>query len=152
VNIKRVLGLIAGFVLILGGILLLFYDPGGVTITWETASEVDTMGFNLYRAEGAASESFQQVNAELVPAQGDPLAGASYQIEDKEVKPGRLYSYQIEEVEWSGARQRYPEVVQVRAGLPRFLLIVEGVVLILLGCGLLYLVRQGRRLDREPAE
>jgi len=150
-NIKRGLGVGAGFVLILGGLFLLFYDVGGVTITWETASEVDTMGFNLYRAVTLAEGPFEQVNTELIPAKGDPLTGATYQIEDEGVEPGQLYFYQIEEVEWSGAHQRYPEVVQARAGVPRLWLMAEGVALVLLGCGLLYLqMRQERRPNGAP--
>jgi hypothetical protein len=137
-DVKQVLGLFAAVALILGGIFLLLYDSGGVMITWETASEVDTMGFNLYRAEGSAEVPFEQVNAELIPAKGDPLTGASYEVEDKEAKPGRLYFYQIEEVESDNTYTRYPQVVQVRSGMARQWLIAEGAALILVGCVLLY--------------
>jgi hypothetical protein len=147
---RRQAGLIVALALIAGGVLLLSYEPGGVTVTWETASEVNTMGFNLYRAEGSAEAAFEQVNAELIAAEGDPLVGASYQVEDQDVGAGRLYFYQIEEVEWSGTRTRYPEVVQVRAGIARAWLLGEGAALILVGCGLTYLqVRPGRRPARE---
>lgn len=137
-SIQRALGPAAGALLVIVGIVLLRYDSGGVVVSWETASEVNTSGFNLFRAEGSAEGPFEQVNDELIPARGDPLIGASYQIQDVEAAPGRLYFYQIEEVEWTGARQRYPEVVQVRAGLPRSLLIAEGAALIILGCVLLF--------------
>jgi hypothetical protein len=133
-------------------VFLLFYDAGGVTIAWQTASEVDTMGFNLLRAQDSSEGPFRPINAELIPAKGDPLTGAEYRVEDEKVEPGRLYFYQIEEVEWSGAQERYPEVVQARAGVPRSWLLAEGAVLILLGCALFYLqARQLRRSSREPA-
>lgn len=150
---RRVLALAAGILLFAAGIVLLLYDPGGVTITWETASEVDTMGFNLYRADGSAEGPFEQVNDELIPAEGDPLTGANYEIEDKDVEPGRLYYYQIEEVEWSGTRQRYPEVAQARSGVPRLWLVAEGALLILLGCAIVYLqARQEPRSNPEAAK
>jgi hypothetical protein len=60
---RRRVGLIVAVVLVAGGLLLLFYQPGGVTITWETASEVNTMGFILYRAEGSAEAPFKLINA-----------------------------------------------------------------------------------------
>lgn len=146
---RRRAGLISAGALIVAGILLLFYQPGGVIVTWETASEVNTMGFNLYRSEGATQAPVERVNAELIPAEGDPLAGASYRVEDREVRAGRIYSYQIEEVEWNGTRTRYPQVVRARAGVAREWLLAEGAALILIGCGLAYLqMRPGRR----PAE
>jgi hypothetical protein len=137
-SMQRALGLAAGVLLVAVGVFLLFHDSGAVIVSWETASEVSTTGFNVFRAEGSETGPFEQVNDELIPAQGDPLTGAAYRIQDAAVVPGRLYFYQIEEVEWTGARQRYPEVVQVRAGLPQSLLIGEGVVLIILGCALLF--------------
>lgn len=140
----RGLGLVIGITLIIAGGVLLVYDPGGIIITWSTASEVDTMGFNLYRAEGSAEGTFELVNSEPIPATGDPLTGAEYQLEDTDVEPGHLYFYQIEEIEWNGTQQRHPELVQTRAGLSRFWLVVEGVVLLLIGCGLVY--RQLRQL------
>lgn len=117
---------------------MLVYDPGGIIITWSTASEIDTMGFNLYRAEGSAEGPFELVNAEPIPADGDPLTGAEYEVEDKDVEPGHLYFYQIEEIEWNGTRQRYPELVQTRAGVPRLWSVVEGAVLLAIGCALVY--------------
>jgi hypothetical protein len=145
----RGLGLVIGIILVIAGGVLLVYDPGGIIITWSTASEVDTMGFNLYRAEGSAEGTFELVNTEPIPATGDPLTGAEYQLEDRDVEPGHLYFYLIEEIEWNGTRQRYPELVQTRAGLSRFWLVVEGAVLLLLGCGLVY--RQLRQL-RAPRD
>lgn len=149
-TIQRGLGLLVGAVLIIGGVFLLFYDAGSVTIAWQTASEVDTMGFNLLRAQDSSEGPFRPINAELIPAKGDPLTGAEYRVEDGNVEPGRLYFYQIEEVEWSGAQERYPEVVQARAGVPRSWLLAEGALLTLLGCGLVYLqTRQLRRSRRK---
>jgi hypothetical protein len=153
VTLRTVLGFLAAFVLIVVGMLLAFSNPGGVTITWETASEVDTMGFNLLRAEGSNQEPFQQINAEVIPARGDPLTGTEYQVEDRNVEPGRLYFYQIEEIEWTGTRAQHPEIVQARAGVPRMWLIAEGTLLIVVGCALTYWqVRQLRRPNRAVVE
>jgi len=146
---ERALGLACGALLVLVGGVLLFYDSAGIIISWETASEVNTQGFNLFRSVASADGPFVQVNSELILARGDPLIGDSYQFRDQGVDPGRSYVYQIEEVELGGVRHRYPEVVQARAGVPRWLSIGAGLLLISLGCGLIYL--QARPLPHRGA-
>jgi hypothetical protein len=89
--------------------------PPRVVVTWETASEVDTAGFYLYRAD-SPSGPFILLNATPIPAQGDPLTGSSYRFEDRGVKWGQTYYYRLEELERSGGRNQYPEVAKVRAG------------------------------------
>ncbi|MGC9521037.1 MAG: hypothetical protein ACP5HG_04060 [Anaerolineae bacterium] len=126
------------------GILLLFLDVPPVVLTWETASEVGTAGFNVYRApawDTDSADSWTRVNPELIPAEGDEVVGASYRFEDEGLRPGRRYRYRIEEVEWDGTTTVYPDVVIVRAGMPRYVTKGEGVVLLLLGAFLM-----GRRL------
>lgn len=126
---------ILALVLFVAGVFLLVSDVPAVVLTWETASEVGTAGFNVYRAPGWEPPSdtvWSQVNAELIPAAGDELVGASYAFEDNGLMVGRRYRYQIEEVEWDGSRTRYPDEVVVRAGLPPLWTKLEGVVLVLL--------------------
>jgi len=124
-----------------GGLLLL-RDAPPVALSWETASEVGTAGFNVYRAV-FPGEDFVQVNPTLIPARGDEVLGAAYRFEDDAVAAGRRYVYRIEEVEWDGGLNVYPETVTVRAGLPRLWLKVEGGLLLLLAAGLAW---RGRRL------
>ncbi len=123
--------------LIVGGCVLLLSDVPPVALSWETASEVGTAGFNVYRA-GAEGEAFVQVNDALIPARGDEVTGATYRFADDDVQPGRRYVYRIEEVEWDGTVNAYPETVTVRAGLPRLWTRVEGVLLIFLAAVLLW--------------
>jgi len=114
-----------------GGGWLLFADIAPVALTWETASEVGTAGFNVYRAVSTEAV-FEQVNVALIPAQGDELTGATYRFIDDAVRVGQQYFYRIEEVEWDGTVTSYPEIVQVRAGLPRLWTKLEGGLLIVL--------------------
>ena len=75
-----------------------------VTLGWETASETDNLGFNLYRAEALGGERVQ-VNAELIPTNvppGSPF-GATYSYEDTDVEPGRTYFYWLEDVDIDGS-------------------------------------------------
>lgn len=123
--------------LLVSGVYLLLSDIPPVALSWETASEVGAAGFNVYRAE-ASGDDFVQVNAALIPAEGDEMVGAAYRFEDDAVAPGRRYAYRIEEVEWDGHTTLYPETVTVRAGLPRAWTKAEGGLLLLLGVILLW--------------
>ena len=122
--------------LLLGGVGLLVIDAAPVVLTWETASEVGTAGFNVYRREATAEpeseQAFSQVNEAMIDAEGDELTGASYAYEDEDVAPWRRYQYRIEEVEWDGTTTLYPAVVEVRAGLPQMWTRIEGGVLVAL--------------------
>jgi hypothetical protein len=41
-----------------------------VKVEWQTESEIDNAGFNVWRAEG-----FQKVNESIIPAEGSPIMG-----------------------------------------------------------------------------
>lgn len=111
-----------------------------VMVEWTTASELDTVGFNVFRSEQPQGE-YRQVNLELIPASPDPLTGGSYQYEDRNVQPGRTYYYQLEDVEQNGATTRHgPIEVKAEQGiwiklqlLASGLLLVAGVTGIVLG-------------------
>jgi hypothetical protein len=119
-------------------------SPARVIVTWETASEVDTAGFYVYRSRFPEGP-FSPISESPVPAEGDPLVGASYQYEDEEVAWGQQYFYQLEEVERDGTRNRYPEVVEGRAGVGWAWAAAGGMVLGGLGILVATVVVRGRR-------
>jgi len=73
---------------------------GSVTLAWETGTEVDNAGFNLYRAS-AADGPYVKVTSKLIAAEGDPVAGASYSFLDKGLESGTYY-YKLEDVDLNG--------------------------------------------------
>jgi hypothetical protein len=87
--------------------------PPRIVVTWETASEVDTAGFHVYRSP-SPDGPFERVTDAPIPAQGDPLVGATYQHEDRNLVWGQRYYYQLEEVERSDNRIPFPDVVEGR--------------------------------------
>lgn len=119
-------------ILALIGLALLVFRIPPVVLTWETASEVGTAGFNIYRHLTNGDESLVKANDALIEAQGDELTGASYRYEDEAVSPGKEYTYYIEEVEWDGGASKFPQPVTVRAGLPSRWVKIEGGVLLLM--------------------
>ncbi|HEY65208.1 MAG TPA: hypothetical protein G4O02_11620, partial [Caldilineae bacterium] len=103
-----------------------------IVVEWSTETEVNTVGFNLYRAE-SPDGPFEKINKELIPASPDPLAGGHYVYTDTNVIAGRTYYYQLEDVESTGATTRHgPIVVRAEPQWPRWVWAVSGVALALL--------------------
>jgi hypothetical protein len=85
----------------------------GVLLSWQTASELDTAGFNLWRGD-AADGPYGKVNEALIPARGGPTWGASYTFTDAPVVAGATYYYKLEEVDVYGQSAFHgPTVVTV---------------------------------------
>ena len=138
-------GVVALFALGVSGIRIGF--PPRVVVTWQTASEVETAGFDIYRGP-TAEGPFSRITEVPVPAEGDPLVGAAYRFADEDVAWGQQYFYQLEEVELTGDRNRYEEVVQARAGAGWSRALVGGAALAALGT--LVPAAAARVLRREP--
>jgi hypothetical protein len=106
--------------------------PPLVAIDWETTSEVDTVAFMLYRSESAGGP-FSPLTERPLPARGDPLAGAAYRYEDREVAWGRRYFYRLAELDRSGAHELDPGLVDARAGAGWPFALATGALLSTLG-------------------
>jgi len=78
------------------------YKKKTVILTWETASEQNNAGFNLYRSREIDGNR-KKVNTELIPAQfPGELIGAIYTYVDASVKADRKYFYWLESVDLNG--------------------------------------------------
>jgi len=89
----------------------------GILLTWETVNEVNTLGFNLYRANATAAEGEKElVNPELLPSAVAPgsLDGATYTYEDLEVENGVTYLYWLEEVDLDSKSTLYGPLTVLR--------------------------------------
>lgn len=72
-----------------------------VLVTWETVSEANNAGFNLYRATSADGERTLLAN---VPSSAPGATqGAAYSYEDSNVTAGQTYWYWLEDVDLNGA-------------------------------------------------
>lgn len=81
----------------------------GVQILWETASEADTLGYNLWRGSTATTPT-EQLNGELIPAQAPGGGGALYEWLDSEVTNGETYYYWLDIVDMNGGVEQYGPV------------------------------------------
>lgn len=84
-----------------------------VVLRWETATELNNAGFNLYRAT-SLDGPWIRLNDTLIAAEGNPVTGASYRFVDTPGS-GRFY-YRLEDVDFNGtATMHGPLVVRVGA-------------------------------------
>ena len=71
----------------------------GVRVSWETASEVNNLGFYVWRSD--AEDGIYERMSELIWAEGD-LVGANYDWVDEGVEPDAVFYYELEDVSSSG--------------------------------------------------
>jgi len=93
-----------------------------IQVDWETVSEVDNVGFNLYRAESPGGRQIR-LNASLIPSKGpgSPI-GYSYSFVDRTARPGRTYYYWLEDLSVHGWYTKYGPVsaaIPPTIGVPR---------------------------------
>ena len=72
-----------------------------VVVAWQTGSEVDTAGFNIWRSPSATG-TYTKVNAAAIPAQGSAMGGASYTWADTSVSAGHTWYYKLEDIDTYG--------------------------------------------------
>ena len=75
-----------------------------VLVTWETASELDNRGFNLYR--GTSPDGWErQLNATLIPSQsqGSPSGFVYTWLDEADLLAGMTYYYWLQDVDIYGA-------------------------------------------------
>lgn len=78
----------------------------GIILLWETAGEIGTVGFHLWRSE-RPDAGYGRITPALVPAGGGPTRRAAYAYTDRRALPGRVYYYRLEEVDISGLSAFY---------------------------------------------
>jgi len=80
-----------------------WWIDGRVTVEWETVSELNTLGFELYRLQGSDRI---RVNADLVPALNVERGGV-YRVDEAMDRPTTTVSYILVEQETTGNRIEY---------------------------------------------
>ena len=88
-----------------------------VMLRWETASENNAIGFNLYRMEAKGGKAIK-INSSLIPLKG---AGESYEVIDTNVTNRKTYYYKLESIAADGA----PTLLDIMRATPRLLFWVK---------------------------
>jgi hypothetical protein len=91
---------------------------GAVEVEWHTGSELDNLGFHLYRATSQAGP-YQRITASVIPGLGSSPEGARYRYEDGGLTNGVTYYYKLEDIETTGKTEFHgPVSATPEAGLP----------------------------------
>jgi len=86
-----------------------------VRVDWSTETEINTAGFNIYRGESPDGPFDVKINEQLIPPSPDLMTGGKYNYVDNTAQIGKLYYYQLEEVERNGTQTKLG-VTPARAG------------------------------------
>jgi hypothetical protein len=85
------------------------------TLYWETQSEVDNMGWNVYRNTQEDFSTSALLTEYMVPGHGTTTEPSYYNFEDRIQNPevGSVYYYWLESIDYSGISQVYSKVAQI---------------------------------------
>ena len=76
---------------------------GAVVLQWVTESEIDNLGFHVYRALEAEGE-YERLTSELIEGAGTSTGRREYAFTDVRLTNGVTYWYKIEDVAFDGTR------------------------------------------------
>jgi hypothetical protein len=91
-----------------------------ITLEWETASELDNLGFNIYRSENVNFQDALVLNETLIPSLvgGQPI-GAIYEWIDLEVELDITYNYWLQDIDFNGGTEEHgPVEASILGGNP----------------------------------
>jgi hypothetical protein len=86
-----------------------------VMIKWSTASELNNLGFDVYRSE-SLDGTFAKVNLTRIQGAGTDATPNHYNFLDESVEVGKTYYYYLEDVSYSGMRGR-SDIIKVTVDL-----------------------------------
>jgi hypothetical protein len=78
-------------------------EGSSVLVEWETAQELNHMGFHLYRARSPWGP-FTRLTDKLISGLTSSVVGREYSFEDKDVTPGEMYYYKLEDIDIYGTK------------------------------------------------
>lgn len=83
---------------------------GQIVLNWQTESEEDNYGYNIYRAESEEGP-FAQINKEIIPGAGTTNVPTTYKYIDTKVEVGKKYFYYLESVSFAGVKEVFSPTI-----------------------------------------
>jgi hypothetical protein len=83
-----------------------------VTVMWTTESEIDNLGFHVYRSTNQ-NNGFARVTSQIIPSQGFSTTTHDYQFQDsRELLNGVTYFYKLSDVDVNGRERQHEALAQ----------------------------------------
>ncbi|MHB8797038.1 MAG: hypothetical protein ACYDBY_01115 [Thermoanaerobaculia bacterium] len=76
------------------------------TLRWKTASEVNNVGFDVYRST-AKDGRFERITPKPIPGAGTSDEPHEYAWADDTIEPGTAYWYFVESISLTGVREKF---------------------------------------------
>ncbi|MBD3225218.1 MAG: T9SS type A sorting domain-containing protein, partial [Caldithrix sp.] len=89
-----------------------------VLLEWTTASELNNMGFNIYRKKIDEDNDWQKINSDLIAGQGTISSETDYRFTDDKVQSGLSYQYRVESVSFNG-KANIEKEIEVTVPMPQ---------------------------------
>jgi hypothetical protein len=94
------------------------YTDSGLLLKWTTETEIDHLGWNIYRSEEKDGE-FVKVNDGLIEGAGNSAMPLDYKYVDNTTEPGKEYYYYIEDLDIFGETNKSQVISTTRASEKR---------------------------------
>ena len=91
-------------------------ESEGIQLIWNTQSEVNNLGFHVWRSTAEDAE-YQCITNEIIPGQGNCSNVSEYKYLDRNVNNGVEYWYKIEEISLEGTSQFFGPVIAAGVSL-----------------------------------
>lgn len=140
---EKRLDIIAGVIIsFLCGAFLIIQQYQAIThpkilIEWKTESELDVIGYNIFKSE-KPDDDYEQVNTNLIPVAPDPFAENDYSYLDLDVIAGHTYYYKLQSLSADGTQTLHGPIISkakdftiLSVGLSIIPFIIGGVLLII---------------------
>ncbi len=76
-------------------------EDHGICLTWSTATEIDNLGFHIYRATDYSGE-FIRINEAMIPGAGTSFTQQDYTVSDDQLSNSVPYFYRLVSVDSTG--------------------------------------------------
>jgi len=81
----------------------------GIKIFWEAESQLENLGWNIYRSE-TKDGKFVKINGKFIEGAGTTSNPTKYSFIDKDAEKGKIYYYYLEDISFNGEKHHTPAI------------------------------------------